>query len=159
MISSNEINKRIQANIFEGRKIPHSTSYPVIYKEKNEYYLAVFVFLVHAENIKNGTVCRPDIWAIADIETGEILARRECKNMEFSNTDYGIRYDVSIDVGTNKYRVSADYYEHAFALLDAVRSDLLSTGRFHVIDYRDYLYQILGNTPDCYQQFYLDLSI
>jgi hypothetical protein len=152
MIASKELNNRIQTNILGERNIKHSTSYPVIYKEKNEYYLAVFVFL-------QNNMSKPSIWAIIDFETGEILARRDCKNINFSDIDYDTRCAENVDIQFNKYNVHEDYYNNAFSILDTVRNNWINNGKFYKNDYRQYLYKIISNTPTKYQQFYFDLSV
>ena len=70
MICSSQVFSVIQHNILNGVKIPHSVSQPVIVKSKNQYCLGVFVFFYSKEDIENGAVDRPTVWAIADVETG-----------------------------------------------------------------------------------------
>jgi hypothetical protein len=159
MIQSNEINKKVEENILNGNKIPHSLSYPVIRKEKEKYYLALFLFFYSADDIRKGTVDRPTLWVLADIATGDIVVKRECENYDFSDADIDKKYDVKTNITSNKYNVSPDYYEDAFKILDSVRGELIKTGKFLHGDYQKYLYKILGNTPNAYRRFYLDLSV
>ena len=85
MINSYDINSHIQKNILNGAKTPHSASYPVIYFENEKYYLAVFVFFYSREDIEAGAVERPTMWAIANLETGEIIEERLTKDNDFSD--------------------------------------------------------------------------
>lgn len=85
MVKSQMINRSLQEKVLDGKKIPHSTSYPVIYKEADKYYLAVFVFFFSKEDIEVGMVERPSMWGIADIENGELIVIRKTVENEFSN--------------------------------------------------------------------------
>ena len=156
MLSGNIINSHIQKNILGGAKTPHSTSYPVVYCENGKYYLACFVFFFSREDIEVGKIHRPTVWAIADIETGEIVEERQTKEKEFSNAPYDEKYNVRSDV---KYDTSKEYYDKAFVVLDSVREKLISTGKFYKAEYQAYLDRILTNIPKDYQRFYRDLSV
>lgn len=152
MLESSLINMRIQNNILSGSKIPHTVSKPVIYCEDNKYYLAVFVFFYNRENIQSGMIDRPTMWAIADIECGEIIRRYKCKNRDFSNADFQKQYNVRME---RPYEISKD----TFSILDSVRSVLIEKGEINMSVYRKYLRQLLVNVPEEYQRFYTDLSI
>lgn len=88
MLESSLINMKIRRNILGGAKIPHSTSQPVIFCENNKYYLAVFVFFYTREDIQSGMIGRPAVWAIADMETGEIINEYRCREKDFSDADF-----------------------------------------------------------------------
>lgn len=150
------INKKIQNDILGGAKIPHSTSYPVLFEEEGKYYLAVFVFFFSREDIEAGAVDRPTLWAIADIETGEIIEERDSKKIDFSDASYDVKYNVRAD---GQYDTSKKYYDEAFAILDSVRSKLISTGKLYRAEYQYYLDKIIANIPKEYQRFYRDLSV
>lgn len=156
MKSSNELYGRIQTNVLGGAKIPHSTSRPVLYKENGKYYLAVFVFFYTKEDIEVGAVDRPTVWAIADIETGEIIEERQTKENDFSDASYDVKYNVRSDA---QYDTSKKYYDDAFAILDSVRKKIISTGKLYKLEYKYYLDKILANIPKDYQRFYTDLSV
>ena len=155
-----ELAKNITINlskhILNGIKIPHSTSQPVIYQESGKYYLAVFVFFYTREDIEAGAVDRPTLWAIADIETGEIIEERDSKKMDFSDASYDVKYNVRAD---GQYETSKKYYDEAFVILDSVRSKLISTGKLYRAEYQYYLDKIIANIPKEYQRFYRDLSV
>ena len=155
MITSREINDKLQKAVLNGSKTPHSTSYPVIRNESGKYYLACFVFFFTKEDIAVGKVNRPEVWAIADIETGEIIEERQARDNDFSDASYDIKYDIH---GNSQYDTSRQYYEKAFAILDCVREKIISTGIFCKNEYRNYLDMILANIPDEYKRFYANLS-
>lgn len=153
---SKYISKKIAESILQGIKIPHSISQPVIFKEKGKYFLSVFVFYFNREDIEAGAVDRPTLWALADIETGEILERRETKEFEFSDASYDVKYNVRAE---RKYDTSKEYYERTFEILDSVRSKLASNDILDLEEYQTYLDRIIANIPKAYQRFYLDLSV
>ena len=148
--------KKINVNIIGGKKIPHSTSQPVIYQESGKYYLAVFVFFYTKEDIEAGAVDRPTIWALADIETGEIIEERQTKDKDFSQASYDVKYNVRSDA---QFDTSKKYYDEAFAILDSVRTKIITSGKFYALEYKYYLDKILANIPKDYQGFYTDLSV
>ena len=156
MVISKEANAKLQNSILNGAKSPHSTSYPVVYYENNKYYLACFVFFFTREDIEAGMVDRPTVWAIANIETGEILEERQTKDVDFSNAAYDVKYNVRAD---GEYDTSREYYDRAFTILDTVRSKIISDGKFNKEEYQYYLNMILANIPKEYQRFYTDLSV
>lgn len=156
MLKSCYINSKIQSNILNGSKIPHSTSYPVLYKENGKYYLAVFIFFFSREDIEAGAVERPTIWALADFETGKIIEERLTKNKDFSDAPYDIKYNVRAD---GVYDTSKKYYDEAFAILDSCRSKIINTGKLYLGEYKFYLDRIVANIPKEYQRFYCDLSV
>lgn len=153
---SRNINVNFQNNILHAEKTPHSTSYPVIYQEKGKYYLSVFVFFYNREDIENGAVDRPTLWAIADIETGEIIEERDTKEIDFSDASYDVKYNVRAD---RQYDTSRKYYNEAFIILDSVRDKIIKTGKLYRAEYQYYLNKIVANIPKEYQRFYTDLSV
>ena len=139
-----------------GVKTPHSTSQPIIHVENGIYYIAVFVFFYNKDDIEEGMIERPTLWAIADIETGEIVEERQTMEKEFSDAPYDVKYNVRSDA---KYDTSKEYYDKAFAILDSVREKFISTGKLYKAEYQVYLDRILANIPKEYQRFYRDLSV
>lgn len=156
MQSSEVINGILQKSVIDGKKIPHSTSYPVIIKENGKYYLATFTFFYLREDIEAGMVERPTMWAIADIETGKIIEERLTKDKDFSDASYDIKYNVRAD---GVYDTSKKYYDEAFAILDSCRSKIINTGKLYLGEYKFYLDRIVANIPKEYQRFYRDLSV
>ena len=110
-IKSRLCNEKILQGILGGRKIAHGTSQPVIYRESDQYYLAVFVFFYTQEDIEAGTVSRPAMWAIADIETGEIIREYKTKEKDFSDAPYDVKYNIRSDA---KYDTSKTYYQRFY---------------------------------------------
>ena len=155
-VDSKSINSAMQKNILSNKKIPYSASYPVIYKENGNYFLAVFVFFFSAEDIQSGCVSRPTMWVVADIKTGKILERHDTSDKEFSDAPYGVKYDIRPD-GT--YDISAQYYDDTLRLLDTVRHQIIENQEFDKASYDTYLRKILANIPKPYQRFYVDLSV
>jgi len=155
-MDSRRINGLIETGVLNGAKTPHSTSYPVIHKENDKYYLAVFVFFYSREDIEAGTVERPTMWAIADIETGEIIEERQTNDKDFSNAPYDVKYNIRSDA---QYDTSKKYYDEAFAILDSSRRKIIETGKFYPGEYKYYLDKIVANIPEEYKRFYYDLSV
>ena len=156
MTKSVDINRKIKNSILGGVKIPHSTSQPVIYKDNGKYYVAAFVFFYGKDDIEAGMVDRPTVWAIADIETGEIIKEYDTKKKDFSDAPYDVKYNIRSDAN---YDTSKEYYDRAFAILDSVRKKLIGTGKLYSLEYKAYLDRILANIPKDYQRFYRDLSV
>lgn len=156
MVSAKQANINIQNNVLSGAKTPHSTSYPVILKENGKFYLAVFTFFYSREDIDAGMVERPTMWAIADIETGEIIKEYDTMEKDFSNAPYDVKYNIR---SNEYYDTSKEYYEKTFAILDSVRSKFINEHKFYEAEYRAYLNRILANIPKDYQRFYTDLSV
>ncbi len=156
MINATNVNSQIQRNILGGAKIPHSVSQPVIYKEEGKYYLAVFVFFYTKEDIQSGMVNRPTAWAKLDIKSGEIIEEYQCKDKDFSDARYDVKYNVRSDI---KYDTSKAYYDEAFEILDSVRREIIETDTIDKLKYNYYLKKIINNIPEAYQRFYLDLSV
>ena len=143
-------------SVLNGIKVPHSTSQPVLYCDDGKYYLASFVFFYSKDDIESGAIDRPTVWAIADIETGEIIEEYETKEKDFSDAAYDVKYNVRAD---GEYDTSREYYDKAFKILDSVRSKIIKDGKFYKEEYQHYLNMILANIPKDYQRFYRDLSV
>ena len=156
IIPIEEIADKVQRDILEGNKIPHSTSRLVIRKKGKELVFAVFVFFFSKEDIENGMVDRPTLWAEIDMRTGVISSRYDTHNNDFSSASYEEKYNVRTD---KKYDTSRDYYKKALELLDKVRLTYIESARFLEREYREYMDMILANIPENYRQFYTDLSI
>ncbi len=146
----------MERDILEGRKIAHSTSQLLIHREDGKYYLAAFVFFYNREDVESGMVKRPSIWALADIESGEIIKRYDCSRKDFSNASHEQRYDVRPD---GKYDLSDKYYYESYAILDEIREELISNNSLDMEKYKLYLSRTIANIPKSYQRFYTDLSI
>ena len=155
-VSCSQIYSHINQNVLQGAKAAHRVSQPVIYQEDGKHYLAVFVFFYTREDIEGGAVDRPTMWAIADIETGEIISEYNTKEKEFSDASYNKKYNIRSDT---KFDTSKKYYDKAFAILDSVREKLIFSGQLYRDEYKLYLDMILANIPHDYQRFFKDLSV
>ena len=156
MILSKEVNQKIQARVINDVKTPHSSSYPVIVQDNDEYLLAVFTFFFSKDDIEAGTVSRPTLWTTADIESGEIKAEYQAKDNDFSDASYNVKYDIH---SNKEYDTSKEYYEKAFEILDSVRKKILAEGVLDKTEYAKYMDMILANIPEEYKRFYNDLSV
>lgn len=153
--SMSDVWNRITANILNGQKIPHSVSRPVLYRNDDTLCLAVFVFFYNREDIENGAVDRPTLWALADLSSGKIMERFQSRDKDFSDAPYDKKYNVRSD---KKYDTSKEYYVRAYDILDKVREHYLKTGEILTADYDQYIQLVLANIPDDYKRFYKDLS-
>lgn len=64
-MKSIDIDSKIKKNILLGKKIPHSTSQPVIHMENGQYVLSSFVFFFNKDDLKKSEVDRPSLWCIS----------------------------------------------------------------------------------------------
>ena len=153
--TTEEVVDLLDETILEGRKTPHSVSCPVLRKVDGKLYLAVFVFFYNKEQLQSAMIERPGMWVLADVTTGEIVKRFECKECDFSVAPYDKLYDVSANDIAD---ISDDYWEHAYSLLDRVRRKYVSSGELDMSIYDQYLLKIFDTTPSEYKVFYKDLS-
>ena len=156
MLSSKQINTNIQKTVLNHVKTPHSVSRPMIFKENNNYYLASFIFFFTKEDIEQGRIKRPTMWALFDLVAGELIEERHSNEIDFSNAPYDITYDIRKNT---HHRLSKDYYDKVFDILDSCRRKLIYENKFDEQEYRQYLDAIMVDVPDEYKRFYNDLSI
>ena len=160
-----QINKRVKKELLSKIKEPHLISYPVIYLDGYEYYLAVFITL-YKEEIKEGYLGRPTKWAFFDIDSGALnkeisnkigeLEVLDTNEEEFSSSLYNIQYNIK---SVEEYNGSEEYYEEAFKILDRCKESIMNEAKIDLAEYRKYLGKILRNVPENYRRFYLELSI
>lgn len=153
---SMDIDRSIKKNIMGGKKIPHSTSQPVIHEEDGKYYLSAFVFFTTREDLSNSVTARPTMWCISDMVTGEILHIYSTKEKEFSDASYEKKYSIKQE---NEYNTSKEYYIEAFSVLDEVIDEYMKFNTINRDKYDKYMNMILANIPKEHQQFFKDLSI
>lgn len=155
---SRDMNIIIKNTILDGEKVPHGTSQPVIYQDPadKKYYLAAFVFFFSQDDIRKGMISRPSLWAIYDIDNGDMIRRFYTKDKEFSDAPYNVKYDIHADA---KYDTSVSYYNEAYHILDQVREKIISEGKLDRKLYDDYLRRVASNNPKSYQRFFYDLSV
>lgn len=149
MITGKELNAFIQKQAVTV-KIPHSTSFPMLYTENGKAYLSVFTFFYTKEDIENRTVDAPTLVELFDIETGVLI-----KKLDFKITDkkYDIRMKSEIQFDKK------EYYDVAFSYLDRCRKDIIKKGIIDKISYQTYVDMILATIPNDYKQFYQKISI
>ena len=97
----------------------HSVSHPVLRYEDGKFWIAVFAFFYSKEEVKSGMIPRPEYYALADIETGEIIHIKKSINNEFSNASYKERYSINMKgINTN---ISEEKWNEIFVLFDEAR--------------------------------------
>ena len=153
--STNEIMSIVDRDILNGEKTPHGLSNPVLFKDGDIVFLAVFVFFYNRVDYVKGMLNRPTFWALADISTGNIVSRFETKEKDFSDAPYEKKYNIR---SNQAYDLSNEYYAKAYGLMDKVREHYLKCGEILSDCYRDYLKMVLANVPEDYQRFYKELS-
>ena len=152
---SSRVYQNIMATILDGKKIPHSTSRPVIRYVEGIPYLAVFVFFFSKHDIKENRVNRPDMWALADISDGRILNRYDCREKDFSSASFDVQYPLSApaeDFNPLKYNRTLD------SLLDSIRYELLTKKRLNSLLYSQYMELLIKYMPTSYHRFFFELS-
>ena len=153
---SSRVYQNIMATILDGRKIPHSTSRPVIrYSVEGIPCLAVFVFFFSKRDIDENSVNRPDMWALADISDGRILNRYDCREKDFSSAPFDVQYPLSApaeDYNPLKYNRTLD------SLLDSIRYELLTKKRLNSLLYSQYMELLVKYMPTSYHRFFYELS-
>lgn len=139
--------------IMEGRKVPHSLSDPVLREEDGKLYLAFFVFFYSGAEVKAKLIKRPEIWAIFDLENGEMVSRRDCRIQDFSDASMDEKIDISDD-----FNVEKDLYNKAYQMLDDIRTEVIDGKSLDIVKYESYLQLILSAIPVAYRKFFFDLS-
>jgi hypothetical protein len=155
-IKTSDVFNGLQKNIMGGAKTPHGMSLPILRRTEEGYALAVFVFFFNAEEVGSGVLRRPAKWALADLETGEMIAEYNCSEHDFSSAPFEKLYNVS-PMSITRPPIS-DYCEKEFGLLDKVRSELIETGKLNTADYDLYLNMITQKIPEEYQRFFFELG-
>lgn len=152
--TNNFIIQRMRNELFNQDQTIHSVSHPVIRKEDEKYYLAVFIDHYNKEELFSGKIYRPDQWAIADLNTGNIVKKIDCKKRDFTTIPLNTKIDIEkVDVITDQ-----NYYEQMFGLLDKIRLSLIMNGSFDLDVYNLYMDKLLTDVSEGIGQYYLDLS-
>jgi len=145
----------IHVKAMSGIKVPHKVSLPVLRRTNDGYDLAAFVFLFSAEQLKKGEINRPSYWVTADISTGTIFNRYDCRKCDFSNETFDKKYSIN---ETSEITLNGEFYNKLYALLDTVRKTVINDKRLNVEKYDEYLSLILKTIPQSYRVFYKELS-
>lgn len=155
MIISQGISLLLEEKLFTDKDTAHYLSYPVIRKEKEKYYMAVFYVFLTMKEAESGKVGRPLNWAILDIESGNVVEKRKTGNNEFCDAPKNKKYNV---ISEHACPNPVEYYNTAFDILDAVRVKIIESNEFNSVLYQKYLEMILEYTSNDFKQFYTGLS-
>ena len=143
MIISQGISLLLEEKLFTDKDTAHYLSYPVIRKEKEKYYMAVFYVFLTMKEAESGKVGRPLNWAILDIESGNVVEKRKTGNNEFCDAPKNKKYNV---ISEHACPNPVEYYNTAFDILDAVRVKIIENNEFNSVLYQKYLEMILEYT-------------
>lgn len=138
----------------DGVKVPHTVSNPVLRKENGKWYIAFFVTFYNKGNLDNKTMPRPSYWCLADIETGELVKRYDCKEKDFSSASFDDLIDIS-DFNSNHF--SKEDTEEFFRKFDNARNAYILNDNNGDRLYALYLRTLFEYTPVNYQIFYCEL--
>lgn len=127
-------------------------SYPVLRTIENKTGLAVFI--IDYEERRDG---RPEMYIMADIDTGEKRKAFSCEKQEFSDAPYDISYDPSVPSGVEN---SEEFRDSLFGQMDSIRQMIVEGVDPFVYQgrYEKYMEKMLAVVPVSYQKFYRDLS-
>lgn len=156
MITINEINRKARPLVFNGVKVPHNVSNPVICEEDGKYYIAYFGFTYSKENLLSKNHNRPSRWILVDIETGELVKSYLCKDNDFSKQPSDVLYSLD-DPDVRK--PDAAYFKSMDYFFDIVRASIISGNPIDMANYKAYLSRLYLITPVRYRIFYKELSI
>lgn len=152
-ILSHHVNQGIRDTIFRQVESCHAVSHPVIRKVGDEYCLAVFVTRFTRDELMGNMIRRPDIWALADLETGKVQKIVRCTDEDFSDAPA----EEVLHFDDWPVRSEGDY-ERLFTRLDEVREELLDEHKLDAAAYDQYMEALLGSVPETLRRFYRSLS-
>lgn len=154
VVPAMQVYQKIRPAVYEGRKIPHGVSNPVLRREDGKLYLAFFAYSYTREQLKNGFVGRPTRWVLADIESGQLIRAVSCAERDFTTAGKEERFSVE-----NPNRPGdPDHLKHTYTILDEVRRKYLQNGKLDASRYEEYLNRLLLAVPPSYHRFYRELS-
>lgn len=154
-VGSMQIFQRVSREALGGQKRPHGISNPVLRSEAGKVYLAFFVYFYGKKDLDDQQMPRPSLWMLADVRTGEILARYTCAERDFSSQSSAVRYSVRYP---DKPQVSDGFWTGVYGRLDRVRQSYLGSGILDCNAYGRYLEEMLTMVPPEYRVFYRELS-
>ncbi len=156
MMTINEINRKARPLVFNGAKIPHNVSNPVICEEDGKYYIGYYGFTYTKENLVSKNHQRPSKWILVDIKTGELYKRYDCKENDFSKQPFDVLYSLD---DPNLRKPDPAYFKSMEYFMDIVRASIISGGPIDMANYKAYLSRLYLITPVRYRIFYKELSI
>lgn len=151
MVSTEDIANNIDDHL---APVPVASA-PVLRVEDGELYLAFFVYFCSDPQLEASMEKRPSVWMLADLSTGEIVARYDCRKRDFSTAGHDKLYYVSY---SEREELSYDYTKSVCAILDEVRREYLKTKKLNKRLYEKYLGEIIEGSPSGFARFYEDLS-
>ena len=140
--------------LFNGAKIPHGISHPVIRIENGKYYLAAFAYVYNKTNLEEHTLYRPSRWITMDLESGETVEINVCEQKDFSTAPFDKLYDLS---DFEEVKVESEKIKELYAVLDDIRKAYIEEGANVLPDVIKYLGEICLITPKEYRRFYKEL--
>ena len=155
MIKSIELNGILDSEIMEKIKTPHGLSLPVLRREGDNIYIAVFVFFYDKKDLDAGVLHRPVLWALADIETGALVKRYHCVENDFSESKLNLILNVNEPVEAD---ATDEYINILFDKFDKIREKLVETGDVDMDMYKDYFQRLQRTIPPSYQRFFDELN-
>ena len=157
MNKTKDIAQSMNKEILKGSKKLYSTSQPVLRVEDGKYYIAMYGFPYTFRDIQKFSVERPSIYAIADVETGKVVKKYDCKTeKDFSTATHDRKYSI---MTKKKLRISKEFYNSVYDLFDKIREELIETGELNRELYAEYMRKLLSNVSEDYEKFYTDLSV
>jgi len=151
---SHFVNQEIRTELCALETGMHSISYPVIRKVEDTYCMAAFVEHFTAEDLQKGIVNRPDTWAVADFNTGEIIERFNCADKDFIDRPL----DQQIHYINQEAIMDQLFHERMFALLDRLRLSILTNNSFDIDLYNIYMDRLAMNVSQDLRPYYIALS-
>jgi hypothetical protein len=149
------IDAAFAAEILPGAGTPHRTSQPLVRMHEGKAVLCSFASTYTSDEIRAGRIGRPRYWAIADLATGALIARFDCREYDFSAESFDTKYSMQYDAGDRR---GAKYFDQAFAILDEVRRESIGSGMVDKELYRSYFTMVVDSIPPEYRIFYRDLG-
>lgn len=150
-----EIDAELSTQIAPGLNVPHATSAPLVRLHNGSLVLAEFVFLYTGSDIAAEELGRPMLWGVADIKSGDVLSRFDCRQDDFSGEEFGARYSIHYEPET----VFDDaYVAESFRLLDEFRTEYLAGQGVNKATYSQYFERVLAAMAPAYRVFYRELG-
>lgn len=150
-----EINQKAKKIMLENIKLPSGISNPVIRKVDGQYYISYFSYVFNKQNLQEKKYKRPNRWLIVDIQTGELVAKYNCEDNDFSKEQFDKLFSMD-DPDIKK--PSEEYFDVMDNLFDTVRASIVFGKKMDDVTYKAYLGNLYAITPKDYVTFYKELS-
>lgn len=157
MENTKTIFNNLTKKALKGSKKLLSFSKPVLYKEEDNYYVAMFAFAYTPGDIAKGKVERPSVWVLGNLETGEMVEKFNCKeDREFSDAKYENKCSI---IPAKRINPSKAFENETYEMFDEIRTKLIEKDVLDEELYQNYMTRVLGNVSEDLERFYTDLSI